>query len=142
MATVKLPFDPPLEPMLSKPASAMPEGDFLYEPKWDGFRALAFRAGDDVYLQSRDGKPLARYFPELLPALRSALPDPCVVDGEIVIAKGARLDFETLRTDHPNLVMVSSSLMGQTGPLADFAGFGNLAASVTGFGRQRRVVRS
>jgi ATP-dependent DNA ligase len=95
--TSKLPFDPPLEPMLSKPQAEVPEGDFLYEPKWDGFRALAFRSGDDVYLQSRDSKPLARYFPELLPALRAALPDPCVVDGEIVIAKGARLDFETLQ---------------------------------------------
>ena len=83
--------------MLAKLASAIPEGDtWLYEPKWDGFRALVWKAGDDVYLQSRDLKPLGRYFPELEATLRASLPDRCVLDGEIVIAHGGRLDFDAM----------------------------------------------
>jgi ATP-dependent DNA ligase len=84
--------------MLAKRVSELPSGDaYLFEPKWDGFRTLVFRDGDDVYLQSRDEKPLARYFPELLPPLRSALPERCVLDGEIVIATPRGLDFEALQ---------------------------------------------
>ncbi|MGE5412885.1 MAG: ATP-dependent DNA ligase, partial [Syntrophomonadaceae bacterium] len=80
-----LPFTPPIEPMLAKLATGLPEGDgWLYEPKWDGFRAIVFRDGDDVLVQSRDLKPLNRYFPELLAPLRAQLPERCVVDGEIV----------------------------------------------------------
>jgi ATP-dependent DNA ligase len=94
---VALPFPSPVEPMLAKLASAVPEGrQWLYEPKWDGFRALVFRDGDEVLLQSRDLKPLNRYFPELLEPLRRHLPDRCVVDGEIVIAGPQGLDFEAL----------------------------------------------
>ncbi|MBA3778328.1 MAG: ATP-dependent DNA ligase [Chloroflexi bacterium] len=92
-----LPFDPPLEPMLARPADAIPGGDgWLYEPKWDGFRALCFRDGHDVYLQSRDLKPLNRYFPELSDPLVASIPERCVIDGEIVIAGENGLDFEAL----------------------------------------------
>src|SRR3712207_1576289 len=83
--------------MLANPADGLPEGEgWLFEPKWDGFRALVFRDGDEVYLQSRDLKPLDRYFPELAAPLRAQLPERCVLDGEIVIATGERLDFEAL----------------------------------------------
>src|SRR5687767_15152706 len=83
--------------MLAKLAGQVPEGTgWLFEPKWDGFRTLVFRDGDDVYLQSRDLKPLDRYFPELLAPLRQQLPERCVVDGEIVIAGPGGLDFEAL----------------------------------------------
>lgn len=92
-----LPFEPPLEPMLAKAASSLPEGEgWLYEPKWDGFRALVFRDGDEMLIQSRDLKPLDRYFPELATPLRTQLPERCVLDGEIVIARGGGLDFEAL----------------------------------------------
>jgi ATP-dependent DNA ligase len=92
-----LPFGPPLEPMLAKAVDGLPKDDgWLFEPKWDGFRAIVFRDGDDVFTQSRDLKPLDRYFPELADPLRAALPDRCVVDGEVVISKGGELDFEAL----------------------------------------------
>jgi ATP-dependent DNA ligase len=94
---MNLPFSPPLEPMLAKLASAVPEGpELLYEPKWDGFRTIVFRDGDEIYLQSRDSKPLNRYFPELLGPLAGALPPRVVLDGEIVIAGAGGLDFEAL----------------------------------------------
>ena len=93
----RLPFPPPLEPMLAKASGGLPEGDgWLYEPKWDGFRAMVFRDGDEVLIQSRDLKPLDRYFPELAAPLRASLPDRCVVDGEVVIARDGTLDFEAL----------------------------------------------
>jgi ATP-dependent DNA ligase len=92
------PIAPPIEPMLAKLADALPAGAFLYEPKWDGFRAIVFRGtGDEVYIQSRDSRPLDRYFPELSEALLKALPDHCVVDGEIVIASKRGLDFDALQ---------------------------------------------
>jgi ATP-dependent DNA ligase len=91
-------IDPPIEPMLAKLAEQLPpEGSFLYEPKWDGFRAIVFRGGSDVYIQSRDLRPLDRYFPELHDALIEKLPDGCVVDGEIVIATKHGLDFDALQ---------------------------------------------
>jgi ATP-dependent DNA ligase len=95
---LQLPFQPPLEPMLAKLSAALPtEGQgFVYEPKWDGFRALVYKSGAEVYLQSRDLKPLGRYFPELEVSLREILPDRCVLDGEIVIATAGRLDFDAL----------------------------------------------
>ncbi|HVE70420.1 MAG TPA: ATP-dependent DNA ligase [Thermoanaerobaculia bacterium] len=94
---MNLPFDPPLEPMLSVAASGLPDDDgWLFEPKWDGFRTLVFRDGDELFLQSRDLKPLNRYFPELVASLTKALPERCVVDGEIVIAGPQGLDFEAL----------------------------------------------
>ncbi|MEU5897371.1 MULTISPECIES: ATP-dependent DNA ligase [Streptomyces] len=90
-----LPVMPPVKPMLAKPVKKIPPG-MQYEAKWDGFRAIAFRDGDELELGSRTGKPLTRYFPELVAALRERLPERCVLDGEIVIAKDGRLDFDAL----------------------------------------------
>jgi ATP-dependent DNA ligase len=89
---------PPIEPMLAKLADALPTaGDYLYEPKWDGFRALVFRGASDLYIQSRELRPLDRYFPELHDALLDQLPPECVLDGEIVIATQHGLDFDALQ---------------------------------------------
>src|SRR5947207_4919851 len=83
--------------MLSKAADALPGGDgWQFEPKWDGFRTLLFRDGDEIVLQSRDEKPMNRYFPELVAPLAATLPERCVVDGEIVIVGAGGLDFEAL----------------------------------------------
>ena len=83
--------------MLAKLAEALPTGPFLYEPKWDGFRAIVFRGGSQLFIQSRDLRPLDRYFPELHDALLERLPDGSVIDGEIVIATSHGLDFEALQ---------------------------------------------
>ncbi len=83
--------------MLAKLTEDVPAGDFLYEPKWDGFRAIVFRAGDELYIQSRDLRPLDRYFPELHDAMLERLPDRSVLDGEIVIAGRSGLDFDALQ---------------------------------------------
>lgn len=91
-----LPVTPPVEPMLAKSAAGVPSGEFLYEPKWDGFRCLVFRDGDEIELGSRGGKSLTRYFPELVASLAEALPPRCVLDGEIVVVQGSRLDFDRL----------------------------------------------
>ena len=92
-----LPFQPPVEPMLAKAVDGLPQDDgWLFEPKWDGFRAIVFRSGDEILTQSRDLKPLDRYFPELAEPLRASLPERCVLDGEVVIAKDGALDFEAL----------------------------------------------
>ena len=94
---MRLPFEPPIEPMLAKASSGLPEDDgWLFEPKWDGFRALVFRDGDELYIQSRDLKPLDRYFPELAGPLKANLPERCVLDGEVVIAGDGALRFEAL----------------------------------------------
>jgi ATP-dependent DNA ligase len=91
-------IQPPIEPMLAKLTEELPPGEgWLFEPKWDGFRALVFRDGESVFIQSRDLRPLDRYFPELPPALRAHLPARCVVDGEIVIASPRGLDFDLLQ---------------------------------------------
>lgn len=86
---------PPVQPMLAKAAKAIPAG-MQYEAKWDGFRAIVFRDGDEIELGSRSTKPLTRYFPEVVEALRTRLPPRCVLDGEIVVAHGGRLDFDAL----------------------------------------------
>ncbi|WP_456080974.1 ATP-dependent DNA ligase, partial [Mycolicibacter icosiumassiliensis] len=102
MDTMDLPVAPPVDPMLAKAAAKVPEdaGCWSYEPKWDGFRALVFRDGDDVLLQSRNGKPLSRYFPELLEALRAETAPRCVLDGEVVVPRQiggrTRLDWDSL----------------------------------------------
>ena len=91
---------PPIKPMLAKLARAIPDGGgFLYEPKWDGFRCVVFRDGDEISLESRNQRPFNRYFPELIDPLKAALPDRCVVDGEIVVADagGNGLDFDALQ---------------------------------------------
>ena len=91
------PVTPPIEPMLAKIADELPPaGDFLYEPKWDGFRAIVFR-GDDVFIQSRDLRPFDRYFPDLHAAFIAQLPEGCVIDGEIVIVTLEGLDFDALQ---------------------------------------------
>ena len=121
-----LPFDPPVDPMLAKAADGIPGGSgWLYEPKWDGFRALVFRAGDEVYIQSRDQKPLGRYFPELEAPLRASLPERCVLDGEVVIAHDGKLDFEAmLLRIHPAASRVK--LLAQEHP-ASYVAFDLLA---------------
>jgi ATP-dependent DNA ligase len=95
-----MPFaiEPPIEPMLAKVSEQLPpDGDWLFEPKWDGFRAIVFRSGTDLYIQSRDLRPLDRYFPELHDALLGRLPDESVLDGEIVIATPHGLNFDLLQ---------------------------------------------
>src|SRR5580704_10091348 len=93
-----LPVNPPILPMLSKRIAAIPAGGaWIFEPKWDGFRALIFRDGEEILIQSRDEKSLNRYFPELLEPLRSQLPERCVLDGEIVVATESGLDFDSLQ---------------------------------------------
>ena len=95
---MKLPFDPPLAPMLAKLQRTVPRGDeWLYEPKWDGFRAIVFYDGDEVYIGSRDERPLNRYFPELVELFERELPRRCIVDGEIVVREEKGLNFDSLQ---------------------------------------------
>jgi ATP-dependent DNA ligase len=97
-AAPDFPIAPPVAPMLAKLADDLPDGDgWLFEPKWDGFRALVFRDGEHVYTQSRELRPLDRYFPELAAMVRATFPKRCVVDGEIVIATAHGLDFDSLQ---------------------------------------------
>ncbi len=90
---------PPVSPMLAKPVKGLPEGSMSFEPKWDGFRSIIFRDRDEVEIGSRNERPMTRYFPELVEAFRSNLPERCVIDGEIVVVgtSGDRLDFEALQ---------------------------------------------
>src|SRR5512138_1610924 len=95
---MQLPVNPPILPMLAKRVSELPTtGSWIFEPKWDGFRALVFRDGDEVLIQSRDEKPLNRYFPELIEPLKKQLPKRCVLDGEVVLARDGGLDFDALQ---------------------------------------------
>lgn len=91
-----LPIQPPVKPMLARLTRSMPDGDLLYEPKWDGFRCIVFRDGDEVHLQSRNGKPLERYFIELLEPVRTTLPQRCVVDGELVVPVDGGISFDAI----------------------------------------------
>ncbi len=124
---MSFPIPPPIEPMLSKAAATLPDAEGVcYEPKWDGFRAIVFRSDDDVYIQSRELKPLDRYFPELHEALLAVLPPGCVVDGEIVIASPDGLDFDALQMRlHPAASRVKK-LAGEMP--ASFVAFDLLAA--------------
>jgi len=119
---------PPLLPMLAKSTPELPEapeGDYWFEPKWDGFRCIVFRDGDDIELGSRNDRPLTRYFPELLDPLRAALPERCVVDGEVVVAGPEGLDFDALQQRiHPAKSRVDL-LAGETP--ASFVAFDLLA---------------
>ncbi|OHU92350.1 ATP-dependent DNA ligase [Mycobacterium talmoniae] len=131
MDRVDLPVQPPIEPMLAKAAARVPDeaGVWSYEPKWDGFRALVFRDGDEVVLQSRNGKELGRYFPELLDALRDEVATRCVLDGEVVVPRRVdgriRLDWESLsQRIHPAASRVA--MLAQQTP-AHFIGFDALA---------------
>lgn len=118
---------PPIEPMLAKIAEELPPGDgFLFEPKWDGFRAIVFRSGDEAYIQSRDLRPLNRYFPELERACIERLPRGCVVDGEIVVVGAHGLDFDALQQRlHPAASRVAT--LSKATP-ASFVAFDLLAA--------------
>ncbi|MCW5658650.1 MAG: ATP-dependent DNA ligase [Burkholderiaceae bacterium] len=117
----------PIPPMLAKIAEALPvEPGFLFEPKWDGFRAIVFRTGEQTLLQSRDLKPLNRYFPELARALHQALPKGCVLDGEIVVVSPRGLDFDALQQRiHPAVSRIAK--LAQETP-ASFVAFDLLAA--------------
>ncbi len=95
---MNLPVNPPILPMLAKRVDDVPTaGDWIFEPKWDGFRVLIFRDGEEILIQSRDEKPLNRYFPDMLDPLRAQLPKRYVLDGELVIAREGRLDFDALQ---------------------------------------------
>src|SRR5215469_10379164 len=90
---------PPVEPMLAKALTAIPSGDYLFEPKWDGFRSIVFRDGAEVEIGSRNERPMTRYFPEVVEGILAELPERCVIDGEIVLPDftAGRLDFEALQ---------------------------------------------
>jgi ATP-dependent DNA ligase len=94
-----LPVNPPVPPMLAKPVAAIPGGDYVFEPKWDGFRSIIFRDGDEVEIGSRNERPMTRYFPEMVDAFLALLPPRCVIDGEIIVPDktGTQLDFEALQ---------------------------------------------
>lgn len=131
MGTVDLPVSPPVDPMLARAAAAVPteSGMWSYEPKWDGFRAVVFRDGDEVILQSRNGKDLGRYFPELLDALRQETAPRCVLDGEVVVPRQiggrTRLDWDSLsQRIHPAASRVR--MLAEQTP-AHFIGFDALA---------------
>jgi ATP-dependent DNA ligase len=120
-----LPVLPPVKPMLAKAATKVPTGDFFYEPKWDGFRCIVFRDGDEVELGSRNERPLTRYFPEIVAAVKANLPEKCVVDGEIIVPRGDRLHFEALlQRIHPAASRVN--LLAEETP-ASFVAFDLLA---------------
>jgi ATP-dependent DNA ligase len=118
---------PPVEPMLARLADELPHGDgYIFEPKWDGFRAIVYRSGQETFIQSRDLRPLDRYFPELHEAFSRSLPDGCVVDGEIVIAARHGLDFDALQLRlHPAASRVAK--LAKEIP-ASFVAFDALAA--------------
>ncbi len=136
MNSTAFPIDPPIEPMLAKLATELPVSDrLLYEPKWDGFRAIVFRGGGDVFIQSRELRPLDRYFPELHDELLTGLPDGCVVDGEIVIATSRGLDFDALQLRlHP--AASRAAKLAKASP-SSFVAFDLLAAD----GRDLRGVK-
>jgi ATP-dependent DNA ligase len=126
MPTSTFAIAPPIAPMLAKLSTELPAGPFMYEPKWDGFRAIVYRGGGEVYIQSRDLRPLDRYFPELHDALLTGLPDGCVLDGEIVIATPHGLDFDALQLRlHPAASRVAK--LARETPSA-FVAFDALAA--------------
>jgi ATP-dependent DNA ligase len=128
-----LPVNPPVAPMLAKPVKQIPDGPFSFEPKWDGFRSVIFRDGDEVEIGSRNERPMTRYFPEVVEAIRLHLPERCVIDGEIVIpaGDGRRLDFDALlQRIHPAASRVTL-LAGQTP--AHFVAFDLLALDDTDY---------
>ncbi|WP_344414053.1 ATP-dependent DNA ligase [Amycolatopsis minnesotensis] len=135
-----LPIEPPVKPMLARPVKSIPDsGELLFEPKWDGFRCLVFRDGDDLTLQSRAGKPLNRYFPEVLDTLRAALPDRVVADGELVVARGGKLDFDAL-TERVHPAESRVRLLAERTP-ASFVAFDLLALDDRAFADEPTSVR-
>lgn len=145
MESVDLPVQPPVEPMLAKAQAKVPDdsGVWSFEPKWDGFRALVFRDGDDVVLQSRNGKELGRYFPELLDALRDEVAPRCVLDGEVVVPRDVggriRLDWESLsQRIHPAASRIK--MLSEQTP-AHFIGFDALATGDTSLMKEPFCIR-
>jgi ATP-dependent DNA ligase len=141
---MQLPVMPPVKPMLAKVAPELPEGpDWFYEPKWDGFRCVIFRDGDEVELGSRNERPLTRYFPEVVEAAKAQLPARCVADGEIIVPRGDRLDFDALlQRIHPAASRVR--LLAEQTP-ASFVAFDLLALgdedlTSTPFGERRGIL--
>ena len=130
---MRLPVSPPVAPMLAKAVKDIPDGQYSYEPKWDGFRSIIFRDGDEVEIGSRNERPMTRYFPELVAQVIEQLPERCVIDGEIVIpdGAGARLDFEALlQRVHPAASRVN--LLATRTP-AHFVAFDLLALGDTDY---------
>ncbi len=126
---------PPVRPMLAKSVKGIPDPDKLgglsFEPKWDGFRCLVFRDGDEVELTSRNTKPLTRYFPDVVAAVKEQLPERCVLDGELFVARDGRLEFETLQERiHPAKSRVD--MLAETTP-AGFVAFDLLALDDTSY---------
>lgn len=121
-----LPVNPPIKPMLAKAIAGLPDrDDVVFEPKWDGFRCIVFRDGDEVILGSRNEKPLTRYFPEVLDPIRASFPDRCVIDGELILASDDHLDFDGLQQRiHPAASRVD--MLAETTPAA-FVAFDMIA---------------
>ena len=125
MSSMRLPVMPPVSPMLAKSVPQIPAGQLSFEPKWDGFRSIIFRDGDEVEIGSRNEKPMTRYFPEVVEAVKRYLPERCVVDGEIIVVVGDRLEFEVLQQRiHPAASRVK--LLSEQTP-ASFVAFDLLA---------------
>jgi ATP-dependent DNA ligase len=146
LATVRLPLLPPVKPMLAKAVHQVPRAEgLLFEPKWDGFRCIVFRDGDEVELGSRNDRPLTRYFPEMPAILRATLPERCVVDGELVLVQRDGLDFDGLQQRiHPAESRVN--MLAEQTP-ASFVAFDLLALGdrdLTGepFAERRRLLES
>lgn len=143
---MNLPVNPPLLPMLAKRVDDLPtSGDWIFEPKWDGFRTLVFRDGDEILIQSRDQKPLNRYFPELLDPLSRCLPERCVLDGELVIVQDNELNFAALQLRlHPAASRVR--LLSQQTPASvvffDLLCHGDHSLSSEPFAVRRRELES
>jgi len=134
MATMQLPVMPPIAPMLAKSVPQIPTGPLSFEPKWDGFRSIVFRAGDEVEIGSRNERPMTRYFPEIVEAIKVNLPEKCVLDGEIIVVVGDRLEFEVLQQRiHPAASRVR--LLSQETP-ARFIAFDLLALDDTDYTEQ------
>ncbi|MGI5230958.1 ATP-dependent DNA ligase [Actinoallomurus sp. CA-142502] len=135
-----LPVSPPVAPMLAKAVKELPRGDLLYEPKWDGFRAVVFRDGDEIDIRGRNGKPLGRYFPELVEGFGRELPERCVLDGEIVLRQGHVLEFEVLQQRiHPAASRIK--LLAEQTPASyvtfDLLALGDESLMETPFGERR-----
>src|SRR5512132_3504531 len=131
MATMQLPVMPPVAPMLAKSVPQIPSGHLSFAPKWDGFRSIVFRDGDEVEIGSRNERPMTRYFPEIVEAIKANLAEKCVLDGEIIVVIGDRLEFEVLQQRiHPAASRVR--LLSQETP-ARFIAFDLLALGDTDY---------
>lgn len=141
---MNLPVQPPVLPMLAKRVNQLPPGDdWIFEPKWDGFRALIFRDADDIFIQSRDEKPLLRYFPELREPLAAQLPARCVLDAEVVIARDGTLDFEALQLRlHPaaSRIRKLAAEMPASVVFFDVLSVGDQSLLATPFAKRREIL--